>query len=394
MFTKEKVMVRLWLRSPHITQTTFLLEAKSTLNIRDLRQFIAYKFDIFKEQDLYLGILKMNGYKQPIYKHKNAATISDLGFRDEDIIYTNVKQHIHVYTENNSSETILINEFDLNQKIIKLMQLIHKKWKVHPIYQRIKIPNTNKIIKFTNKKTLKELRIQQGMGLQLIMVPMENLFMMQSLIYSGDIEIIEKYKRKKTKITRIFEQFDLANKCIRNTHEIMKISLPFTTGYYKLVIHHVFKIIRKKKFNETIFNSITSSMRNKGNVKYLYHACAFENLSGIINEGFNRDYDKKLDSRKCTSFAPDPIRAAKYSKKFNSGSQARLMLQCKVIMGSSTIAKKDMTDDDLFNPETNTNYDSLVDDLDNPSIIMINKDYHAYPVYGIVFALQSVIPDL
>ena len=61
------------------------------------------------------------------------------------------------------------------------------------------------------------------------------------------------------------------------------------------------------------------------------------------------------------------------------------MLVCKVIVGEYTLGYKAMDKSLLYKPDKKTQYDSLVNDMENPTIYVINRDYHAIPVYIILF---------
>ena len=49
-----------------------------------------------------------------------------------------------------------------------------------------------------------------------------------------------------------------------------------------------------------------------------------------------------------------------------------------------------MKDSELYDPENpGTQYDSLVNDLNDAQIFVINRDYHAVPLYVILFKLKD-----
>ena len=60
------------------------------------------------------------------------------------------------------------------------------------------------------------------------------------------------------------------------------------------------------------------------------------------------------------------------------------MLVCKVIIGDCCIGQRHMVTPP-FKPNSVLQYDSMVDDLNNPSIFVVTKDYHAIPVYSITY---------
>eukprot|EP01083_Nonionella_stella_P294392 1000817_1 len=121
----------------------------------------------------------------------------------------------------------------------------------------------------------------------------------------------------------------------------------------------------------------------------LFHGTSIKNMDKIILNGFNRDYNKRCVYGKGTYFTKFAKTAASYSiKDENLGLCG--MLVCKVIIGNYGLGCLTMNDSSLYKSDGVQQYDSLVNDLYNPSIFVINRDYHAVPLYIILFKKRSV----
>ena len=78
----------------------------------------------------------------------------------------------------------------------------------------------------------------------------------------------------------------------------------------------------------------------------------------------------------------------KYSPKDINGN--KYIYNCLVLTGEYTTGHYSMTVPPAKHPEQNTSilYDSLVDDVNHPSIFVAVKDGQAYPQYLIVFKMK------
>ena len=68
-----------------------------------------------------------------------------------------------------------------------------------------------------------------------------------------------------------------------------------------------------------------------------------------------------------------------------------VVLYCRVITGDYTKGAQNMDEKHLYKSDGITQYDSLVDDINNPTIFVINRDYHALPTHIIVFKDKNQI---
>merc|ERR1712130_433350 len=136
--------------------------------------------------------------------------------------------------------------------------------------------------------------------------------------------------------------------------------------------------------NLLVYNELLSSKKIK-NEKMLFHGTSLENIGKIIHNGFNRDFNQRSRYGQGTYFTNDASIAFKYAKQQKADSKYYAMLACKVIVGQSTLGRRSMDQTSLFQPDGTTLFDSLVNDMDNPSIFVINRDYHAMPLYVLIF---------
>ena len=58
-----------------------------------------------------------------------------------------------------------------------------------------------------------------------------------------------------------------------------------------------------------------------------------------------------------------------------------IMYLCKVLTGDYTLGKEDMVEPPTKDPTTKKKYDSVVDNVDDPSIFVVFYDAWAYPEY-------------
>ena len=85
--------------------------------------------------------------------------------------------------------------------------------------------------------------------------------------------------------------------------------------------------------------------------------------------------------------------AADYCTEYEDSNYVYAMLGCKCYIGDSTVGKMNMNKSELYKGDKVTQYDSLVNDKHDPTIFVINRDYHAVPCFVIVFTLRSIDED-
>jgi len=105
-------------------------------------------------------------------------------------------------------------------------------------------------------------------------------------------------------------------------------------------------------------------------------------IQTIINNGFNRDFNKVSLYGKGVYFAGDASMSRSYCDTSNNGES--FMFVCRVIVGDYCIGNQQMLAPPM-KPDGKSQYDCLVNALVNPTIFVITRDYHAIPAFLIVF---------
>ncbi|XP_068584437.1 protein mono-ADP-ribosyltransferase PARP15 [Cebidichthys violaceus] len=122
--------------------------------------------------------------------------------------------------------------------------------------------------------------------------------------------------------------------------------------------------------------------------KLLYHGTTRDNCDSIMKTGFNRSFS----GQNATSyghgsyFAVDASYSAHptYSKPAADGSQ--LMFVVRVLTGVSTLGHSNLkTPPARSDQQSSDRYDSVVDNIANPSMYVVFHDNQAYPEYLITF---------
>jgi len=120
------------------------------------------------------------------------------------------------------------------------------------------------------------------------------------------------------------------------------------------------------------------------NVRWMWHGSYSKTVPEICSKGFLRDYNSTHAYGKGVYFARD----AKYPvgngyARFDDDKTCAHLLYCRVICGESAQGKSD-----LVRPPSKSSgheYESLVDVLTNPSIVVCCTDCQAYPVLKLFF---------
>ena len=156
----------------------------------------------------------------------------------------------------------------------------------------------------------------------------------------------------------------------------------------KILLVRFYRIVHNLKKNKNVFEAIKRTKQNKSEY-WLYHGTSTENIEKIICNGFDRNHNKRDLYGKGTYFALSPLVAMKYCtaarNDSGSGNGSYAMLACRVLVGDYTKGFKYMGQEALYKEDGVTQYDSLVNDVLKPSIFVINRDYHAIPMYVIEF---------
>ncbi|XP_071315572.1 protein mono-ADP-ribosyltransferase PARP14 isoform X2 [Trachinotus anak] len=139
--------------------------------------------------------------------------------------------------------------------------------------------------------------------------------------------------------------------------------------------------VQKKRISD-------KNLQNDAGEKLLYHGTTQDNCDSIMKTGFNRSFA----GQNATAFGHGTYFALKasysaqptYSKPAADGSQ--LMFVARVLTGAYTQGQSDMKVPPPINPQQpHDRYDSVVDNINTPSMYVVFHDSQAYPDYLITF---------
>ncbi|NWS60815.1 PAR15 polymerase, partial [Chunga burmeisteri] len=134
--------------------------------------------------------------------------------------------------------------------------------------------------------------------------------------------------------------------------------------------------------------SLCTKNKNQNNEKLLFHGTAVSSLNTINYNGFNRGFAGKNDAviGNGTYFAVDASYSAQdtYSRPDING--RRYMYLARVLTGEYCAGSRGLITPPPKNSADPTNlYDSVVDNVNNPTMFVIFNDIQAYPEYLITF---------
>ncbi|XP_004675495.1 PREDICTED: poly [ADP-ribose] polymerase 14-like [Condylura cristata] len=138
---------------------------------------------------------------------------------------------------------------------------------------------------------------------------------------------------------------------------------------------------RKKKIMDAKNNNVV-------NEKLLFHGTDADSVPRVNRNGFNRSYAGKnaVAYGKGTYFAVSASYSAndKYSKPDGIGNKH--MYYVRVLTGLSTLGNSSLIVPPPKDPQNPTDlYDTVTDNVSNPSLFVVFYDYQAYPEYLITF---------
>uniref|UniRef100_A0A8D0FE88 Poly [ADP-ribose] polymerase n=1 Tax=Strix occidentalis caurina TaxID=311401 RepID=A0A8D0FE88_STROC len=134
--------------------------------------------------------------------------------------------------------------------------------------------------------------------------------------------------------------------------------------------------------------SLCTKNTNQSNEKLLFHGTAASSLSTINYSGFNRGFAGKNAAviGNGTYFAVDASYSAQDTYSVPDMNGRRYMYLARVLTGQYCAGRKGLITPPPKNPADPTDlYDSVVDDVNNPTMFVIFNDIQAYPQYLITF---------
>ena len=292
---------------------------------------------------------------------------------------------ITIAIETTSRKWIILNGIKVTETVFDIKMRIQKQENIY--HETFNLQHQDK--ELLNTKTLLEEGLAENVNITLRSVLKSGgyrylrIYPLNQLLCDGDLKIVNQTEDK------LYEQ--MISKWYKSCNLYINV----------LNIEHVLKINKNYSQNMNVYDALMNAKKKKNNNKIredmLFHGTSFENINKIIHGGFNRDYNVRGKYGKGTYFSNRASISADYCKEAartvdggdgGDGNPVYAMLACRVYIGESVKGRENMRDNELFMNDKVTRYDSLVNHLDNPSIFVINRDYHAIPCYIILFTVQ------
>ncbi|XP_018409097.1 PREDICTED: poly [ADP-ribose] polymerase 15-like [Nanorana parkeri] len=147
--------------------------------------------------------------------------------------------------------------------------------------------------------------------------------------------------------------------------------------------------------NELLFKKFSLSKQeverknpNQQNVRLLYHGTYVDSIKNINEEGFNRSYCSVTAYGKGSYFAVNSEYSSRdiYSKPDKDGK--KYIYQATVVTGKHCKGTPEMREPPYIGSDPDAGrYNSVTDDVNNPSMFVVFYDNYAYPDYLITFKL-------
>ena len=219
------------------------------------------------------------------------------------------------------------------------------------------------------------------------------------------LKIKEKVQHELNKYPKFWDLTQLQinlTKCIANPfyNKPKLVPLDSNTHPANIVITDFYRTCPKKEVikveamqNQYLWNGYLSARQNmiylmgeeNLNEKTLWHGTnTVDAMKSIQIEGFRHEFNENGNFGRGTYFASNAQGAIGYSCKENGISK---IFACRAITGNSCIGNNNYDFGSWPRTENGKGreYDSLVDNLINPSIFVIQEDHNVYPMYVIHF---------
>lgn len=162
------------------------------------------------------------------------------------------------------------------------------------------------------------------------------------------------------------------------------------TSKSSITVVQIARIQNAKLWQSFSLNKQTVDKNNPGveNVKHLYHGTAFENIYNITNGGFNRNYCGKNGTArgKGTYFAVESNYSCHDRYSAPDKDRYQRVFQAAVIVGRYCEGNHSLREPPYIDEQTKgQRYDSVVDNMQNPTYFVVFHDDYAYPEYLITF---------
>jgi len=136
---------------------------------------------------------------------------------------------------------------------------------------------------------------------------------------------------------------------------------------------------------KVVYSAVRATMGANANERILWHGTSTDCVCNIALNGFNRAYCGRHGMKfgHGTYFSTSAV----YSTRFcDRRRPERLMFLASVLVGRSAKGSPELIEPPHRDEEGIVRYDSTVDDINNPSIFCVFRDYQAMPLYLIHFS--------
>ncbi|KAM9010019.1 protein mono-ADP-ribosyltransferase PARP14 [Ara ararauna] len=172
--------------------------------------------------------------------------------------------------------------------------------------------------------------------------------------------------------------------------EYLKVQSRFKKGCGSCVIEKIERIQNPLLWQTYQIKkmSVCTKNRNKNNEKLLFHGTAASSLHTINYNGFDRGYAGKNAASigNGTYFAVDACYSAQDTYSRPDANGRKYMYLARVLTGQYCVGSKGLIKPPAKNTADSSDvYDSVVDDVKDPTMFVIFSDIQAYPEYLITF---------
>mmetsp|Transcript_55643 Transcript_55643/g.92556 ORF Transcript_55643/g.92556 Transcript_55643/m.92556 type:complete len:662 (+) Transcript_55643:59-2044(+) len=172
------------------------------------------------------------------------------------------------------------------------------------------------------------------------------------------------------------------------------------TEFHKTMTSDSVQVLSVRKIKDNASKSIVyNALLNVAQIeRVLFHGTSAANVAKIVNSGFNRDFNRHHLYGRGTYFSSLASESAKYCENDDSNKDDDdnadngkfVMLVCRVIVGEFVQGTRKMDGASMpYKPDKKTQFESLVNDVQRPTIFVINRDYHAIPTHIITFKYRN-----
>lgn len=135
---------------------------------------------------------------------------------------------------------------------------------------------------------------------------------------------------------------------------------------------------------DALYQTLEGQKGKKPRQAQLWHGTAWEAVPNIVQHGFNRSFAGKHGTKlgQATYFSTDLSYSNRFCDRGGGGRDGtKVAILAQVLVGDFCKGESSHVEPPLKNPQTGERFDSTVDDVENPKIFAIFKDFQVMPLY-------------